>query len=108
MVNGNLAGIHLEGEKQVELWLVNNAYNNVSKELLHPGVTGLKATGSVEDILIQVRTFQHPHRPFKLSDFEADRLIRRASKMKLVAYAAYVVLDKKNQLVGEINWDRLS
>ncbi len=108
MVHDNLAEIHLEGEKQVELWLVNNGYNNVLKELLQPGETGLKATGSVEDILIQVRTFQHPHRPFKLSDFEVDKLIRRASKMKLVAYVAYIVLDKKNQLVGEINWERLS
>jgi len=108
MVNGNLTEIHSKGEKQVELWLVNNGYNNVSKEPLHPGETGLKATGSVEDILIQVRTFLHPHRPFKLSDFEVDRLIRRASKMKLVAYVAYVVLNEKSELVGEINWERLS
>ncbi len=108
MVNGNLAEIHLEGEKQVKLWLVNNGYNNVLKELLQPGETGLIATGSIEDILIQVKTFLHPHRPFKLSDFEVDRLIRRAAKMKLVAYAAYVVLDEKNQLVGEIKWERLS
>ena len=108
MVNGNLAEIHLKGEKQVELWLVKNGYNNVFKELLQPGENGLKATGSVEDILIQVRTFLHPHRPFKISDCEVDRLIRRASTLKLVAYAAYVVLDEKNELVGEINWERLS
>lgn len=108
MVNGNLAEIHLEGGKQVELWLVNNGYNNVLKELLQPGETGLKATGGVENILIQVRTFQQPHRPYKLSDFEVDRLIRRAAKMMLIAYVAYVVLDEKNQLAGEIKWERLS
>lgn len=108
MVNGNLTEIQLVGEKQVELWLVNNGYNNVLKETLQPGESSLKATGSIENILIQVKTFSHPHRPFKLSDFEVDRLTRRASKMKLIAYVAYVVLNDKNELAEEINWERLS
>ena len=108
MVNRTLTEIQLTGEKQVELWLSSNGYSHISKETLQPGESGLKATGSIENILIQVRTFLHPHRPFKLSDFEVDRLTRRASKLKLIAYAAYVVLDDNNEIVGEINWERVS
>ena len=108
MVNRTLIEIQLTGEKQVELWLANNGYTHISKEPLQPGELGLRASGSIENILVQVKAFLHPHRPFKLSDFEVDRLTRRASKLKLIAYAAYVVLDDKNSLVEEINWERLS
>ena len=108
MVNRDLAEIQLTGEKQVKLWLISNGYTDVLKEPLGADEYGLKATGSIENILVQFRTFLHPQRPFKLSDYEIDKLIRRASKLKLIAYAAYVVLDDKNELVGEINWERLS
>ena len=108
MINRGLTEIQLTGEKQVELWLLSNGYNNVLREALQVDESGLKATGSIENILVQVRTFLHPHRPFKLSDYEIDKLTRRASKLKLTAYAAYVVLDDKNNLVEEIIWERLS
>ncbi|MEP7254625.1 MAG: hypothetical protein ABI666_02560 [Ferruginibacter sp.] len=108
MANTDLTEIQLNGEKQVELWLSSNGYNPISKETLQPGESGLKAMGSVENILIQVRTFLHPHRPFKLSEFEVDRLTRRAAKLKLVAYAAYIVLNEKNELAEDITWERLT
>jgi hypothetical protein len=108
MMNSGLPEIKIEGEKKVEQWLTENGYSNVLKETLQANEYGLKAVGRTENILVQVRTFLHPHRPFKLSDYETDLLTRRAAKLKLVAYAAYVVLDNSGNLVGEINWERLS
>jgi len=108
MVNFGSSEIKLEGEKLVEQWLTDNGYTVVFKETLQSNEYGISATGKTEDILVQVRSFLHPHRPFKLSDFEVDLLTRRASKLKLVAYAAYVVLDANGNLVGDINWVRLS
>ena len=108
MTNSGSPEIKLAGEKKVEHWLNDNGYTNVSKETLHSTEHGIKATGTVENILVQVRTFLHPHRPFKLIDYEIDLLTRRAAKMALVAYVAYVILDDKGDLVDEINWERLS
>jgi hypothetical protein len=108
MMNSGLPEIKLEGEKKVEQWLTENGYSNVLKETLQANESGLKATGRTDNILVQVSTFLHPHRPFKLSDYEIDLLTRRATKLNLVAYAAYVVLDSSGDLVGEINWERLS
>ena len=107
MSNFGLPEIKLSGEKQVEHWLADNDYSNVSKEILQLNELALKATGKIENILVQVRTFLYPCRPFKLSEYEIDLLVRRANKLKLAAYAAYVVLDNSGNLVGEIHWERL-
>ena len=108
MINSDLPEINLTGEKKVKQWLAENGYTNISEELLNATEFGLKAKGSIEDILVQVKTFLHPHRPFKLSDYQIDLLIRRAAKLNMVAYAAYVVLDANTELLEEINWERLS
>ena len=107
MTNSGLSEIKLAGEKKVEQWLNENGYTDVSIETLHSTEHGIKATGTIENILVQVKTFLHPHRPFKFSDYEIDLLTRRAAKMELVAYAAYVILDYKGDLAEEINWERL-
>jgi len=107
MTNSGSPEINLAGEKKVEQWLNDNGYTNVLIEKLHSTEHGIKATGTLENILVQVRTFLHPHRPFKLSDFEIDLLTRRAVKMGSVAYVAYVILDDKGDLVEDINWERL-
>ncbi len=108
MVNPEIAKIQHAGEKLVEAWLISNGYNHVEKESTHSKEPHLRANGIKENILIQVRTFVHPHRPFKFSDFEIDKLTRRAVKLNLIAYAAYVVVDANNDLVGDITWERLS
>jgi hypothetical protein len=107
MVNGNSAEIQLAGEKHVESWLSGNGYNNIEKQVFPSNERLIKAAGVKENILIRVSTFVHPHRPFKLSDFETDKLTRKASKLKLTAYAAYVVLNAANELAEEIVWERL-
>jgi hypothetical protein len=108
MVNFGLPQIKLAGEHQVQQWLTENGYTEILKENLHSREYAIKALGITESILVQVRTFLHPHRPFKLSDYEIDLLTRRASKLSLVAYAAYVVLDVTGNLAQEIIWERLS
>ncbi|MEP7237145.1 MAG: hypothetical protein ABI685_04760 [Ferruginibacter sp.] len=108
MKNLELPDIKVTGERHVEQWLADNGYSNILKENIQTDEHGLKATGSIENILVIVRAFLHPHRPFKLSDYEVDQLTRRADKQKLIAYAAYVVLNKSGNLMEEINWERLS
>jgi len=104
----SLAEIELTGENHVELWLTRNGYTNIEKEILPSKETEIRATGTVENILVQSRTFLAPHRPFKLSEYAIDKITRRAINMNRVAYVAYVMIDSNKDLVGEINWERLS
>jgi hypothetical protein len=81
---------------------------NIQKEHLLLNEHALKARGTRENILVQVRTFQLPGRVFKISDYESDILTRRAIKLELVAYVAYVILNSDLTLAEEIQWERLS
>ncbi|MFZ1786369.1 MAG: hypothetical protein WAU23_14285 [Ferruginibacter sp.] len=96
------------GETHVEKWLTENGYTSLFRENLQMENTGLMANGKIENIIVQISTFLLPHRPFKISEYEADRLIRRAKKLARIAYAAYVVVDEHGNLDGEIIWERLS
>jgi hypothetical protein len=96
------------GQKHVELWLAENGYSDVSKEQLRLNDYGFIAKGKTESLLVQIRTFLHPERTFRLSDFEIKALINKAVKLGLTAYAAYVTVDAENNLAGEIIWERLS
>ena len=108
MANSELPEIKLTGEKHVETWLIENGYTDVLIETLKSDEYALNASGKIENILVQVRTFLHPHRPFKLSNYEVDLISRRAAKLKLVAYAAYVILNTDGNLNEDIIWERLS
>ena len=107
MGNLNLAEHELAGEKHVELWLSNNGYSGITRENLQGKEIVIIATGNLETILIWVKTFVHPQRPYKLSEYDIDKLIRMASKHKQVAYAAYVIIDADKNLFGDIVWERL-
>lgn len=98
----------LAGDKQVEKWLIQNGYSKIEKLELQLNDLAFKAEGNIQHILVQVKTFLHPNRLYKLSDFETDLLIRRAVKLQAVAYVAYVILDYKGKLMEEIKWERLS
>lgn len=108
MENYYLPKINATGQKHVERWLSENGYFDIRKELLQVNDHGFFAKGRIENILIQIRTFLHPQRPFKLSDFEIEALSLKAAKLGLVAYAAYVTIDEAGELAGEIIWERLS
>jgi hypothetical protein len=108
MENYYLPEINLIGQKHVEIWLNENGYFDIRKEMLKSNDYGYLAKGKIENVLIQIRTYVHPQRPFKLSDFEIEELTAKAQKMGLVAYAAYVTIDESNALAAEIIWERLS
>jgi hypothetical protein len=108
MNDSGLPDIMFSAEKHVEKWLADNGYSNISKEILQVNELALKGTGKIENILVQVKTFLSPNRPYKLSEYEADLLTRRANKLRCAAYAAYLVLDSNGNLVGEIKWERLN
>lgn len=102
------AVIQLTGENHVELWLSENGYSNITKEILQPNETEIRASGPLENIMVHVKTFVHPTRPFKLSEYEAHKLSLRAFRQKNAAYAAYVVIDESKELVDEIVWERIN
>ena len=102
MKNLNLTETGLAGEKLVELWLSCNGYSSISKENLNVNETVIIATGSLETVVVWVKTFVHPQRPYKLSEYDVDKITRRASKLNQTAYAAYVIIDTDKNLVGDI------
>ena len=108
MENYYLPEINSAGQKHVECWLNANGYCDIVTEQLQLNEYGFIARGKVESILVQTRTFLHPQRTFKLSDFEIFALSAKAVKLGLVAYAAYVTIDEKDNLTGDIIWERLS
>ncbi len=108
MENYYLPEINVIGFNHVEKWLIENGYFNINKALLQSNDYGFTAKGKIEGILVQIRTFLHPQRPFKLSDFEINALAAKAVKLGLVAYAAYVIVDEEDNLASDILWERLS
>ena len=108
MENYYLPEINVIGCKHIEEWLIENRYFDIKKELLQSNDYGFTAKGKIEGIFVQIRTFLHPQRPFKLSDFELNALSAKAVKLGLVAYAAYVIVDEEDNLAADIIWERLS
>ena len=108
MLNTEIEEINNAGEKFVENWLSGNDYTNLAKENLQINESVITGKGRIETVMIQVKTFVHPQRPFKLSEYDIDKITRRAAKLKCIAYVAYVIIDDNKNLVGEINWERLS
>ena len=108
MENYYLPEINVIGRKHIEEWLIENGYFDIKKELLQSNDYGFTAKGKIEDILVQIRTFVYPQRPFKISDFEINALSAKAVKMGLVAYSAYVIVDEEDKLAADIMWERLS
>jgi len=96
------------GKKHVETWLTENGYFNIRHEPFKSSDYGFIAQGRIEGVIVQVRTFLFPQRPFKLSDFEIAALVGKATKLNLVAYAAYVTVDDEHNLARDILWERLS
>ena len=103
-----LPEINAIGLIHVEKWLVENGYFDVTKKLLQSNDYGFIAKSNVEGIIVQIRTFLHPRKPFKLSEFEIKALAIKAEKLSLVAYAAYVIIDEKDELASDILWERLT
>jgi hypothetical protein len=103
-----LPEIKKTGINLVEKWLYENGYSNILPESIETDEGLLRATGSLENLLLQIRTGVFPQEPEKLSEKEIDLLTTKANYLKMIAYAAYVVIGFDGKIVGEITWQRLN
>ena len=97
------------GEKLVEEWLSENGFIHVAGK---PGPSNdgnvIEANGSIENILVHVKTTMRPAGPEKISEDERSHVKKIAENGGRKAYVAYVVIDSDKNVVGEISWQRLS
>ncbi len=108
MRNLEVAEIGQTAEKEVENWLITNGFINVLKINGQSGRTAIEANGTVENILVHIKTALDPNRPGKISEDEKNKLKLSSAKLGRKAYVAYVVIGEDNKVVGEISWERLS
>ena len=108
MDNLKTAEIVQTGEKRVEEWLSENGFINVLNIADHRGNNTIEANGSIENILVHVRTRVQPDQPGRISDEDRVRIKVTAETLGRKAYVAYLVIDEDKNIVGEINWDRVS
>jgi hypothetical protein len=92
----------------VEKWLSDNGYSNILPESIESDDHLLRATGKLETLLLQIKTSVFPLEPEKLSEKEIDNLTTKANYLKMIAYAAYVVIGFDGSIIGEIIWQRLN
>jgi len=96
------------GEKLVEEWLSENGFINVVNNGGENGNEAIEANGSIENILVHVRTHVQPFRPTRVIEEERNKIKATAENLGRKAYVAYVVIDNEKNIVGEIGWERLS
>lgn len=107
MSNTILAQNAIAGEKLVLNWLTENTFTDMVKEDFGVDEKVIIATGTLENILIRVKTVVYPQIPFKLSEYEINQITKMASGLNKKAYVAYVIIDADKNLIGEIKWKRL-
>jgi len=96
------------GEKLVEEWLSENGFVNVLISADETGNNAIEANGSIENILVNVRTHVQPFKPARISDDDRSKIKIAAEKLGRKAYVAYLVIDGEKNIVGDIGWERLS
>lgn len=107
MTRFDLPEINLIGDKIVEDWLTENGYAGITRENLYMDKLCYLASSKSQQVIILVKTYLHPNRPAKSSEFEMDLLKRRAEVFNRVPYVAQVIVDINGEQVEEINWERL-
>jgi hypothetical protein len=95
-------------EKLVEEWLSENGFINVLNNAGENGSRAIEANGSIENILVHVRSHIQPFKPVKINDEERNKMKGTAEGLGRKAYVAYVVIDADKNIVGDIGWERLS
>ena len=95
------------GKKHIENWLNQNGFTEIEIDSWQAGSVDMKAKGTVENILVQVRTVQSPAAHCVISATDKFALKDLAERLDRVPYMAFVVIDKNNELVGEIIWERV-
>jgi hypothetical protein len=108
MASLETAEIMKEGAKHVENWLNKNEYTSVKKETWQTGSVDIQADSLGKNIFIQVHTVLHPNEPVVLKGTDKFAVKDLAARLNRVPYIAYLVIDENKNLVGEIDWERLS
>jgi len=96
------------GEKLVEGWLSQNGFVNVINNTIDGSSNAIEANGSIENILVHVRTHVQPFRPGRVMEEDRNKIKATAENLGRKAYVAYVIIDADKNIVGEISWERLS
>ncbi len=96
------------GEKLVEEWLSENGFINVLNNPCEDGTNSIEANGSIENILVYVRSYLQPSRPGRINEDDRNRIKAFAHSLGRKAYVAHVVIDSDKNIIGEITWERLS
>jgi hypothetical protein len=91
----------------LENWLILHGYSNLIVDEWLPGSIEIKANGLTENILVQVKAVLHPNEQASLNGTDKFALKELATRLERKAYAAYLVIDKDKNLIGEIVWERL-
>lgn len=95
------------GEQIVGSWLKQNGYSVIVNTNL-PGSTDIEANGTKVNLLVQVKTAEHPNEPQMPSSDEIRNIKSRASNTSRQAWIAQVKIDSTGQLMGNIIWTNLS
>ena len=95
------------GAKHLENWLNQNGYTDVEIDSSQQDSVDIKATGTVEHILVQVRTVQLPGQHQPISGTDKFALKEIAERSKRVPYSAFITIDENKNIVGEIIWERV-
>jgi hypothetical protein len=94
-------------EKLVEQWLSENGFINVLINAAENGSSAIEANGSIENILVYVRSHVQPFRPGRLNEEDRNKIKTSAESLGRKAYVAYLVIDADKNIVGDISWERL-
>ena len=95
------------GAKHLEDWLNQNGFTDIEIDSWQAGSVDMKAKGSVEDILVQVRSVQLPAAHSPISGTDKFALKDLAERLERIPYTALIVIDNNKELVGEIIWERV-
>ena len=104
MSNSETSNMTTAGEEHVEKWLSGNGYSSIIKDTEAPC---LEANGTLENILVMVKTAVAPNLPVEMTLSQKNAIRTRAEQLDRKAYVAYVVIDADEDLVGEIMWERI-
>lgn len=96
------------GERIVVQWLRNYRFTIQGWDTQSPGSTDIEAESSKAHILVQVKSAADPNEPPSLSSDEERNIKSRATRIGAEAWEAQVQLNASLQLVGEIQWRKLS
>lgn len=107
MSNSETSNMTTAGEEHVEKWLSGNGYNSIVKDTAGPGPEVIEANGTIENILVLVKTAVAPNQPVKITRAQQNAIKTKAEQSARKAYVAYVFIDANKNLVGEIMWERI-